>query len=182
MAKASATGASTDGVINYLNSIGFYAWRNNTQGIWNKERQKFIMNKRILKGVPDVLGLDWYGKHVAVEIKRKDDRLSVDQTLFAAEFIARFGMYIISGHIDDVIRSLLYYGYDVAESGHVRSWKNRSLEDRIIDGADLHHIPNANKIKKLKTIEKAKLSTMATGSIGVQNLKLILGQYAERIL
>lgn len=178
--KASITGSTTDAIINFLNMVGFFAWRNNTAGVWNVDRQQFIKNKRIKKGVPDVLGMDWNGRSVAVEVKIGGDRLSLDQTLFAAEFIARGGVYIIAGHIDDVTASLRYYHYDITDEGYLRT--RLPLKERILDYDLQHHIPNANKLRKLSVEEKERLSSIATGSMADQKLKLMLGKYSERVM
>lgn len=178
--KPTATGVTTDAIINFLNMVGFLAWRNNTGGIWDAGKKIFRKNKRQLKGVPDILCLDWNGRTIAVEVKRKADRLSIDQTLFAVEFIARSGVYIIAGHIDDVTESLRYYCYDINDNGYMKT--KLPLKERILDYTYNNHIPNANKIKKLDPESYALLSNMATGGMAHQKLKLILGNYSERVI
>ena len=180
--RASKTGTTTDAIINFLNMVGFYVWRNNTTGVWNADRQVFIKNKRIKKGVADVLGVDWNGRSIAIEVKIGEDRLSVDQTLFATECIARSVVYIIAGHIDDVVKSLRYYNYDINDSGYMKSVAPKSLKDRILDYDELHNIPNANKLKKLFPIDKEKLSGIATGGMAILKLKQVLGNYSERVI
>ncbi len=180
--KASITGTTTDAIINLLNMVGFFAWRNNTAGVWNVERQQFIKNKRIKKGVADILGVDWNGRSIAIEVKIGNDRLSVDQTLFAVECIARGVVYMIAGHIDDVVKSLRYYNYDINDNGYMRSVAPVSLKDRILDYDELDNIPNANKLKKLRHEEIQTLSGIATGGMAKLKLKQILGHYTERVM
>lgn len=179
--KATATGTTTNAIINFLNMIGFLAWRNNTGGVWDGEKKIFRRNKKQLKGVPDILGMDWNGRFIAVEVKRKDDKCSVEQTLFATEFIARNGVFIIAGHIDDVTMSLRYYNYDINDNGYMRT--QLPLKDRILNYTYNDHIPNANKLKKLSVeIMASSLSNIATGGMAEQKLKLILGKYSERVM
>lgn len=178
--KASKTGTTTTAIINFLNMVGFFAWRNNTGGVWNENKKVFIKNKNIKKGVPDILGMDWNGRAIGVEVKIGADRLSEDQTLFAAEFIARSGVYIIAGHVDDVTAALRFYLYDINDSGYLRT--RLPLKERILDYDSLQHIPHANKFRKLSAeIIASSLSNIATGTTAEQKLKLILGKYADRV-
>jgi hypothetical protein len=179
--RQSITGSTTDAIINYLTSIGFLVWRNNTTGVWDERQQIFRKNKKQMKGIPDIQGIDWIGRSVNVEVKTGKDRLSADQTKFAAECIARNGLYCIAKNIQDVIDTLRYYRYNINENGMVCSLELKvKITNVIMDQAE--NIPNANLLKSLDQMEKATLTMISTGKMFKQNAKLYLGKYAERII
>jgi len=178
----SRTGAVTDAIINYLTMIGWLVYRNNTVGIWDPVQKKFRKNPKQRKGIPDIVGTDWLGRSVAVEVKIGKDRLTADQTLFAAEHIGRCGFYCIAGSIQDVIDTLKFYGYSIDDNGNVRSTTHKTLTESIFEDVPGAAIPNANKIRRLNKMEKAKLSIFA---IGLQQKTIIrqwLGKYTERVI
>jgi len=174
--KQSRTGAITAAFLNYLNMLGIYAWRNNTIGVYSTEKQTYIKPKRSSKGAPDILGIDWNGKFIAIEIKTGKDRLSKDQTIFAAEFIARKGIYVIAEDIADLITGLQFYGYNINSNGMLRGTVR--LEHRLI--SIIKNIPNANKLRKLNDEDKQLL----TNIVGQQKhiIKNVLGKYSERVI
>lgn len=180
--KQSRTGAVTDAIINYLTMIGWLVYRTNTIGVWDEKQQIYRKNKKQMKGVPDIQGTDWLGRSVAVEVKTGRDRLTADQTIFAAEHIGRCGFYCIAGSIDDVIRTLKIYGYAVNDQGHVKSTTMKTLTESIFDEDPGAAIPNANKLKKLTIMEKAKLSIYASGKQQKLVIKQWLGKYADRVI
>lgn len=179
--KASRTGSLTSAVINYLTLIGFHAWENKTVGIWDPIKQIYRKPARKIKGAPDVLAVDWHGRGIYVEIKYGQDRLSADQTIFAAEVIGRSGVYLIVSNIQDLIDGLVFYGYDLNENGYVKSktrftdWTVRNaVEGRLF-------IPNSNKIRNLSIDEAARISIAVAGEGLKTSLARVFHTYAERI-
>jgi hypothetical protein len=183
MTKQSKTGAVTQAIINYLSMVGWFVWRNNTGGVWDPDKKIFRKNKNIKAGVPDIQGIDWLGRSISIEVKGSGDRCSADQTLFAVEAIARGAFYCIATNVDDVISTMKFYGYHINDNGYVISTTHKTLVDSIFD-RDLEDsfIPNANKLKNLKQIEKATISTIAVDKMRSQTVKLLLGKYAGRVL
>jgi hypothetical protein len=179
--KPTRTGSVTTAVINYLNLIGFFAWENKTVGIYDQKKGIFRKPERKIKGAPDICAIDWFGTFVGIEIKTGKDRLSADQTIFAAEVIGRDGIYIIAESTQDVIDSLIYYGYPLTSAGYAKS-KFRYVDwhqAAAVNGN--YHIPNANKVKQLQKIEAARISTMIATEDLKTKLAKIFFKYAERI-
>lgn len=179
--KATKTGSLTSAAINFLTLIGFYAWENKTVGIWDPKKNIYRIPARKIKGAPDIMAIDWHGRLVCVEIKTGKDRLSADQTIFAAEIIGRDGIYLIVSDIQDLIDGLIFYGYDLSENGYVKSknkfdtWTQRNaINGRLC-------IPNSNKIKNLSIEEAAKISIAVAGEGLKTSLAKVFHKYAERI-
>lgn len=176
------TGQLTKAILGFFTLIGFQAWENKTVGVYDEKRKTFRSNHNNVKGAPDIIAIDWHGSIVGVEVKIGTDRLSADQTMFAAEMITRNGVYIIASDIDSVIESLKFYGYDLNNNGYVRS------TDRILNWSYFNSsagrglIPNSNKIKNLNQEQRAKLSNYAQGSNQKQKIKNVFGGYAGRII
>lgn len=179
--KASRTGSLTSAAILFLKLIGFHAWENKTVGIWDEKIKKYRKPKRSIKGASDIMAVDWHGRVVCVEIKSGEDRLSADQTIFAAEIIGRGGIYLIVSQIQDLIDGLIFFGYDLNDNGYVKSknkfdtWTQRNaINGRLC-------IPNSNKIRNLSIEEKARIS-IAIATEGLKtDLAKVFHKYAERI-
>lgn len=179
--RATRTGSLTTAAINFLTLIGFHAWENKTVGIWDPTKEVFRKPKRSIKGASDIMAVDWHGRVVCVEIKSGEDRLSADQTIFAAEIIGRGGIYLIVSQIQDLIDGLIFFGYDLNDNGYVKSknkfdtWKQRNaINGRLC-------IPNSNKIRNLSIEEKARIS-IAIATEGLKtDLAKVFHRYAERI-
>lgn len=179
--RATRTGSLTSAAIIFLTMIGFHAWENKTVGIWDPKKNIYRTPARKIKGAPDIMAVDWHGRIVCVEIKTGKDRLSADQTIFAAEIIGRNGVYLIISDIQDLIDGLIFYGYDLNDNGYVKtknkidSWTQRNaINGRL-------WMPNANKIKELKIEEAARISIAVAGEGLKTALAKVLHKYAERI-
>ena len=178
--KQSRTGAVTDAIINYLSMIGWFVWRNNTTGVWDAKQQIYLLNKKQKSGVPDILGIDWNGRSVAVEVKCTG-RLTAEQTMFAAETLARGGFYCIATNIEDVINTMKFFGYQISDSGLVLV-HNMLTQQSSFEHHGIALLPNANLLKKLKANEKENLSPIAKDKMQKQFLKLLLQHYDERVV
>lgn len=180
--RTTRTGSITTAVINFLNLIGFFAWENKTVGIWDAQKNIYRKPARHIKGASDIIATDWFGRIICVEIKTGADRLSADQTIYATEIVGRGGVYLIVQNIQDLIDGLRFYGYDLNDSGYVKS--KTINKDWLLENAfsGKYCIPNSNKLKKLNAEETAKIST-AIRSEGLKTiLARIFNNYAERIL
>ena len=53
-------------------------------------------------GIPDILGITYNGKALAVECKSSKGKLSKPQVIYKTAFIARGGLYVLAKSIDDL--------------------------------------------------------------------------------
>ena len=53
-------------------------------------------------GIPDILGITFDGKALAVECKSSKGKLSKSQEIYKAAFIARGGVYVVARGIEDL--------------------------------------------------------------------------------
>lgn len=97
------TAALTSHAIWALSMKGYDAWRNNSVGIWDPQKQVFRKNKSAKLGVSDVIGFHRRtGQFVACEIKNGKDRLSDDQEYFLEEVQRAGGLAMVIRSIDDI--------------------------------------------------------------------------------
>lgn len=96
----------TNSVLNYLNSSGFMAWRNNTMGVWDAKKQCYRKFNG-LRGVGDILGIHKAtGTFLSVEIKAGKDKLSVYQKKFIEDIEKHNGLACEVRQISDLIQYL----------------------------------------------------------------------------
>ena len=96
----------TNSVLNYLNSSGFMAWRNNTMGVWDAKKQCYRKFNG-LRGVGDILGIHKAtGTFLSVEIKAGKDKLSVYQKKFIEDIEKYNGLSCEVRQISDLIQYL----------------------------------------------------------------------------
>lgn len=104
--KPSGANQATRAILSYLNSDGFFAWRNNTTGIYDPEKKIFRKNAG-LNGVADILGIEKAtGRLIAVEVKVGKDVLSPDQKYFLESIRKSGGIAIVAGSAGDVVDQL----------------------------------------------------------------------------
>lgn len=103
--KGNANGV-TKAILTYLNASGFFAWRNNTTGIYDTKKKIFRKNHG-LNGVSDILGIHKKsGLFIAIEVKAGKDKVSPEQEHFLKQ-IEKFGGYaLVAREIKDVIEYL----------------------------------------------------------------------------
>ena len=122
--KGLRANALTRAVLETLNLYGFFAWRNNTVGVFdiNQAVEKLAKNRnckkneirRILnscfrnshtiKGQPDIIAIEKKtGRFIGVEIKAGNDRLSNDQKRFIQRANKTGGLVFEVRKIDDLL-------------------------------------------------------------------------------
>lgn len=116
--KKSNANSVTKAILTYLNSTGFFAWRNNTTGIWDETKKVFRKNHG-LNGVSDILGIHKEtGLFIAIEVKGGKDKVSEAQQYFLNQ-IEKFGGYaLVAREIKDVIEYLEEKGVFEKESNN----------------------------------------------------------------
>jgi len=93
----------TNSVLDYLNSTGFMAWRNNTMGVYDAKKQCYRRFNG-LRGVGDILGIHKEtGTFLSVEIKAGKDKLSVYQDKFIQDIEKHNGLACEVRQISDLI-------------------------------------------------------------------------------
>jgi len=97
-----ATNQITKNLLLVLNSIGFYAWRQNNAAVYDAKFGGFRSNSA-KKGISDVIGFHKHsGKFIACEIKTGKDKLSVHQTEFLNQVERSGGYSFVVKTIEDV--------------------------------------------------------------------------------
>lgn len=91
----------TGEIIKFLTYHHYTVWRQNTTGIFDKERGVWRKNPTTKKGVSDIIGFDPSGRFVAIEIKVGRDRISDDQAKFLAQVHEAGGLAMIARSLDD---------------------------------------------------------------------------------
>jgi hypothetical protein len=89
--------------LEYLQSLGIYAWRQNTGA---GQYQDSSGQKRFVRfgipGVSDILGILPNGRFLAVECKSETGKLSDSQAEFLAEIKQRGGLTIVAHSFRDI--------------------------------------------------------------------------------
>ena len=98
-------GAVVKACLEYLQIRGVIAWRNNTTGTWDANKETFRKNAG-RNGIADIIGILPSGRFLAVECKAGRGRLSPAQVEFQRDIIQAGGLHIIARSADDVIRVL----------------------------------------------------------------------------
>lgn len=95
-------------VIVVLNSIGFVAWINKANAVWDQKRQVFRKNVTGRNGISDVLGYQvGTGRFLAVELKAsKGDKLTDDQVTFLQEVTTYGGLAVMVRNMADLVKFL----------------------------------------------------------------------------
>ena len=89
-------------ILDYLNNFGFF-WRNNTVGVYNQYKKVYMKNNKLLKGVPDILGV-YKGRFMAIECKSSNvKKMSEDQEKFKDNFEKMGGLFYMANDIDNFI-------------------------------------------------------------------------------
>lgn len=91
-------------ILEYLTMRGHFCWRNNT-GMHRATyggRERFIRFGK--KGSADILGIErGTGRFVAVEVKRRGNRPTPEQTQFINTIKGNHGIAVVAFSVDDVI-------------------------------------------------------------------------------
>ena len=95
-------------ILDWLAYNNIFVWLNNTAGNYSKKTGSYYKNPRLLKGVPDILGIlpNSKGRMLAIECKVGKNKLTLYQKEFKVLFEDEGGYYILAYNLDDVIESL----------------------------------------------------------------------------
>lgn len=93
--------------ISYLLIAGHYVWRNNSGFFKHDYTTKAGINKRSIvragvRGGSDILGVSKDGRFIAVECKRKGNKLTVHQEVFLDEVKKRGGYAVVAYDVADL--------------------------------------------------------------------------------
>jgi penicillin-binding protein-related factor A (putative recombinase) len=95
-------------ILYFLKSIGVFAWKNQTVGVFSKSRNQYLKPRNIhhIKGVSDILGLI-DGRFLAIEVKSPKGRPTPEQLEFIEKVNAQGGIAFIARSSLDVKTVLL---------------------------------------------------------------------------
>jgi hypothetical protein len=91
--------------LDYLQIIGVVAWRNNTTGIYDLERQTYRKNAG-RNGIADIVGCLPGGRFLAVECKAGRGKLSPHQIEFQKDIIKAGGLHVVAYRLEDLIEAI----------------------------------------------------------------------------
>jgi len=110
------TNQTTQAIIDFLNSHNFVAWRNNTTGIWDPQKQIFRKSKA-KKGISDIIGYQKRtGIIIAIEIKTGSDKLSFEQYQFLKEIRQNNGFALVTKSFDHFFDQFRFQNKDKLEN------------------------------------------------------------------
>lgn len=87
-------------------------WQNASVGIYDPGKGCFRrpVSKFQISGVSDILGILADGRFIAIEVKSKKGRLSIDQNIFLEEIKRNGGVAFMARSVDDVIDNFKKFG------------------------------------------------------------------------
>ena len=89
-------------IIDYLRLNGWFVYKNNNIGIYNKKTGSYIPAQT--KGIPDLTCIK-DSQVYQIEVKINKNKQSDNQKSFQGEWESKGGVYII-GDLDDVIKAI----------------------------------------------------------------------------
>jgi len=89
-------------ILMFLRSIGVYAWKNPTIGVFNMQRKAYIKPKSVfhIRGASDILGII-DGRFIAIEVKSSSGVLSPEQKTFIEKINERKGLAFCARSIEE---------------------------------------------------------------------------------
>jgi hypothetical protein len=93
-------------ILKFLHIKGVFVFKVHNTGIWDPNRKVFRTLQNSCKGIADILGILPDGRFLAIEVKTKSGRLSVDQKAFLENINRNNGVAFMARGIDDVIEQL----------------------------------------------------------------------------
>ena len=85
-------------ILDYLKLKGFLAFKFNNYGLRGR--------KTYTVGISDIIGCDKNGRFVAIEVKKKGGKPTLEQTFFLERVSHNNGIAILAYSLDDVIDKL----------------------------------------------------------------------------
>ena len=98
-------------ILEYLGYRNIFAWKNNTMGVYDKNRGTYRknMNKYAINGVADILGVLPDGKFLAIEVKTPKGRVSPAQINFINRINKEGGVALVARGLKEVVDALKEY-------------------------------------------------------------------------
>lgn len=96
----------TNQILSYLNSVGYYVWRNNSGVATNQDKYGHTRMWRAgIKGGSDIIGITPNGKFIAIEVKRPSTKNNVSllQEVFLKEIKDKGGVAVVATSLDDIM-------------------------------------------------------------------------------
>ncbi len=93
-------------IVEYLNLMGHFVWRNNSGAVFSEYKGKKRMIKFGFKGCADVVGILRDGRFIAVECKIGYNKPTEAQYNFLDEVTHRGGIGMWTTNLDNVINRL----------------------------------------------------------------------------
>lgn len=102
-------------ILQYLERIGIYAWKNDSVGIFDPRTRKFrkATSRFKRRGISDILGVanDGSGRIIGIEVKRPgSNRVTPEQKEFIAHIQAAQGIAFVAHSVDEVRTALAQVG------------------------------------------------------------------------
>ena len=91
-------------ILDYLKLRGVFCWKQNTSGIYRKDRSAYIPSHT--RGMPDICGILRGGRAFYVEVKRRTGRLSEPQKEFLGRASTLGALAIVAYCVEDVEAAL----------------------------------------------------------------------------
>lgn len=94
-------------ILEYLAHHQIFAWPNDSTGIYDpiKGVYRKKMSKYFIRGTSDILGI-YQGKLLAIEVKSKTGRLSIEQQKFLRTIAQEGGIAIMARSVEEVEEAL----------------------------------------------------------------------------
>ena len=89
--------------LKYLDAVGIFAWRNNTQGIRGPNGRRCT---NPAKGSPDILGILPTGTLLGIEVKKPGGKLSEDQIQWLAKAKANNATVLVVDNFEELVNYL----------------------------------------------------------------------------
>lgn len=119
-------------ILGYLKSKQIYAWQCNTHGTFDQKLGRFRKSGAWhIRGVSDILGILPGGKFLAIEVKSKKGRLSVEQKIFLEEISNRGGVAFVARSIEDVEAVLSKYYREAYFAGDLDTTVTKPISGAI---------------------------------------------------
>lgn len=89
-------------ILEYLNYQGHFVWRNNSATFFPQIRGKTYRVQAGFKGSADIIGIAKDGRFIAIEVKRKGGKPTLEQTQFIQEISSRGGHALVAESLEQV--------------------------------------------------------------------------------
>ena len=98
-------------ILEYLKLRNIFAWKNNTMGVYDKNRGTYRknMNKYAINGVADILGVLPDGKFLAIEVKTPKGKVSPAQQNFLDRVNKENGLAFVARGLEEVVTKIKEY-------------------------------------------------------------------------